>query len=206
MLDNENKSLKFITNCIKDCPFVFIVRPCDPGNGNIRIVMISITEEQEKQLDSGKSLSLTRGGLSFSIDPDFCLAYGEFDLSPNSKDINEFARANWFAKFTVNQFMPSEYDYEHHCVISDIRRGRWYDTDNLKTYLPYLYACINKPKRICIFREYVDRIALLRAKQKADKQREWNKNNKERIKRKKMQRTIAKRNAKLSMLTFNYKN
>jgi hypothetical protein len=127
-------------------------------------------------------------------------------MSPNSNDINEFARANWFAKLTVNQFMPSEYDYEHHCVISDIRRGRWYDTDNIKTFLPYLYACINKPKRICIFKEYIDTIALRRAKQKADKQKEWNKNNKERIKRKKMQRTIAKRNAKLSMLTFNYKN
>ena len=205
MLDNENKSLKFITNCIKDCPFVFIVRPCDPGNGNIKIVMISITEEQEKQLDSGKSLSLTRGGLSFNIEPDFCLGYGELDLSPNSNDCIKIDKGDWDKRLYIRHFMPSEYDYPTHSVTSDIKGGRWYDTSRALTYLPYLYACMNKPKRVCIFREYIDIIAMNRAKQKAVKQREWTRNNKEYLAKKHQKRTAAKRNAKLSLLTFNIK-
>ena len=101
--------------------------------------------------------------------------------------------------------MPSEYDYATHSVTSDIKGGRWYDTSRALTYLPYLYACLNKPKRVCIFREYIDIVAMNRAKQKAAKQREWTRNNKEYLAKKRQKRTAAKRNAKLSLLTFNIK-
>lgn len=205
MLNNENKVLKYTTNCPRNYPFVFLARPNDPGNGNVRVVMVEITEEQERQLDSGKSLLLQRGGLSFYIEPDFCLGYGEFDLSPNSDDCIKINNGDWDKRLYIRQFMPSEYDYATHSVTSDIKGGRWYDTSRALTYLPYLYACMNKPKRVCIFREYIDILARNRAKQKAAKQREWTRNNKEYLARKRQKRTAAKRNAKLSLLTFNIK-
>lgn len=205
MLYEENKTLKFTNNCIKDCHFVFIVRPCDQGNGNIRVVMIEISEEEENQLNSDKSLSLNRGGLSFNIHPDCCLAYGEFNLSPNSEDVDKFSRAGWLTRYTVRQFIPSEYDYENHCVVSDIRRGRWFDTDNIKTYLPYLYACINKPKRICIFKEYIDIVAIRKANQKIEREKMYYHRNKEYLKQKRQKRVEAKRKLKLSNLKINVK-
>lgn len=205
MLDNENKVLKYTTNCLRDCPFVFLARPSDPGNGNIRIVMLEITKEQELQLDSGKSLLLQRGGLSFRIEPDFCLGYGELDLSPNSNDCIKIDNGDWDKRLYIRHFMPSEYDYNTHSVTSDIKGGRWYDTSRALTYLPYLYARMNKPKRVCIFKEYIDIVAMNRAKQKAAKQREWTKNNKEYLAKQRQKRTAAKRNAKLSLLTFNIK-
>ncbi len=205
MLDKENNVLKYTTNCLHDCPFAFLARPNDPGNGNIRIVMLEITEEQELQLDSGKSLLLQRGGLSFHIEPDFCLGYGELDLSPNSDDCIKIDNGDWDKRLYIRQFMTSKYDYATHSVTSDIKEGRWYDTSRALTYIPYLYASINKPKRVCIFKEYIDIVALNRAKQKAAKQKEWTKNNKEYLAKKRQKRVAAKRDAKLSLLTFNIK-
>ena len=205
MLDNENKVKTYTTNCLRDCPFVFLARPNDPGNGNIRVVMIEISEEEERQLDSGKSLLLQRGELSFNVDPNLCLGYGELDLSPNSDDCIKIDKGDWDRRLYIRHFMPSKYDYETHTVTSTIKGGGWYDTSRALTYLPYLYACMNKPKRVCIFKEYIDFISIARAKRKAEKQREWTKNNKEYLAKKRQKRTMAKRNAKLSLLTFNVK-
>lgn len=205
MSNIENKILKYNNKCINNCPFVFIARPNDPGNGNIRVVMLEITEEQERLLDSNKSLLLNRGGLSFSINPSFCFAYGEFDFSPNSKDINNFDNQNWFNRLYIKHFIPSEYDYDTHTVSSDLRHGRYFDTANLKTYLPYLYACINKPKRVVIFKEYMDIFALRRAEQRAKKQKEYNQNHKDSIDKKRKERIANKKKSKINMLTFNFK-
>lgn len=202
MLNNDD-NFKFTNNCINNLPFVFLARPKDPGNGNIRVVMLEISEAEEKQLDSSKSLLLKRGGLSFHIEPDFCLAYGELDLSPNSNDVIAMNDSNWDSRLYIRHFIPSNYDYNTHSFMSDLKRGRWYDTDRPIIYVPYLYACINKPKRVCIFKEYIDIIALNKAKQKAEKQKQWNTNNKERITKQRRKRIEAKRNAKLSMLNFN---
>lgn len=205
MLDKENKILKHTTDCIRNLPFVFLARPNDPGNGNVRVVMLEINKEQEEQLDSGKTLLLERGGVSFRIEPDFCLGYGELDLSPNSEDVIKIDNGDWYNRLYIRQFMPSEYNYETHSVTSDIKGGRWYDTSRPRTYLPYLYACLNKPKRVCIFREYIDVVAMNRAKQKAAKQKEWTNNHKEYLHKQRQKRVAAKRSAKLSMLTFNVK-
>lgn len=205
MLDNENKNYRYTTRCLSDCPFVFLARPIDPGNGNIRIVMLEISKEQEKALDSGKSLSLERGGLSFSIDPNFCLAYGELDIAPNSEFVYNMSIGGWDKRLYIKIPVPSEYDYDTHTIKSDLPRGRWYDTANPCTYLPYLYACINKPERVCIFKEYTDTIAMIRARRKAEKQKEWSNNHKDVITKQRHKRSANKRKAKLSLLSFNLK-
>lgn len=144
--------------CIKDLPFVFIARPVDSCNGNTRVVMMEITEEQEHELDKNKSLSIDIDGLSFCIEPNMCYCYGKFDLSPNSEDLIKFDSYNWFSLLNIVHYVPTYYDYENHCSIAEGKGGGWYDTTNLKTYLPYLYACINKPERIVIFKEYTNPI------------------------------------------------
>lgn len=204
MLNEDSKHLMFTTPCLSNCPYMFIVRPNDPGNGNIRVIMTSITEDEEKALDSRKSLRLKRGKLSFYVDPDFCLAYGDVDLSPNSKDTLELDKADWFSRLYVRHFMPSEYDYETHSMISDIRGGRWYDTSNIKTFMPYLYACIGKPKKIIIFKEYIDIIALNRAKRKAEREAKYYQVNKDNLKKRVAEKRAAKRRARLSHLVFNF--
>ena len=155
MWNTKNKRM-FTSNCINNLDFVFIARSIDPGNGNIDVIMTSITEEEETLLDKGKTIVIKKGKTEFTIDPNLCFAYGELDLSPNSDTIKLFTEIDWFRKLYIKHFLFSEYDYEHHTVTSDIKGGRWYDTSNISKYLPYLYACLNKPKRIAIFRQTFD--------------------------------------------------
>lgn len=192
----------YVTNC-NILPYVLLVRPGIERNGNARVVMIEISDEEEEQLDSGETLTLNRGGVLFVINPNLCYAYGEFDLSPNSETIKTFDNCNWFEYYTVKHIMFSKYNYQNHTITSDIKRGRWYDTSNLSTYLPYLYACLNKPKRVAIFKEF------MRADNSARKlrQKQYLERNKEKInKRRSEKRKIANNtNDKLSKLIIKFK-
>jgi hypothetical protein len=138
-------------------------------NNNVQVVMTEISEEEEKELDRGKGIHLNRDNKYFNVEPDCCYLYGEFDFSPNSNDINKMYNANWFVNMNINKFMLSEYDYETHTVTSDKKGCRWYETNDLRIYLPYLYGCIGKPKRVIIFKEYIQNIAQKKAKERAKK-------------------------------------
>lgn len=138
---------KYTSNCLKNREFMYIARPSD--NNGLKVVIMPITKEQEEELDNNKILHIN----SFVIKPDLCYAYGNIDLSPDSDILDKIVNAKWFDNVYVNQFMLSEYDYKTHTVTSDKKGGRWYETDNPKIYLPYLYACINKPERIVIFKD-----------------------------------------------------
>lgn len=198
---NEIKTYKYTQNCIKDCPFIFIARPTDPRNGNIRLVMIEISEEEEILLNKQIGLSLNRGGLLFNINPDNCLCYGECDLSPNSKDLEDLCSGHWYKRLNIRHFMPANYDYATHTGHSDNKTGQWFDSEIPRTYLPYLYACLNKPKRICIFTEYLS-ISALRRKKYAAKQKEWVDKNKDRIRNNHNKKRDTKRTEKLKQLVF----
>ena len=152
----KENCLKYTTNCSSNHPYAFIVRPLDTNNKDLRIMLMEITEEQENELDNNKSISIEKGSYKFNIEPDMCYAYGKLDLSPNSKDIENIYKANWFSNFDINIFIPSEYNYEDNSVTSDIKGGRVYGTSNVKKYLPFLYASINKPERVVIFKEYLN--------------------------------------------------
>lgn len=203
MLNTEKEIRKYTTNCISCLPVVYIVRPNE--NNGTQVVMIGITEEQEKQLDNNKIVTINTDRGCFTIDPKFCYAYGDLDLSPNSDDINKIAKANWFENFLVNIHVVSTYDYNTHTVTSDIRGGRWFDTYDIKVYLPYLYGCIGKPKRVAIFKEYLNSLMALKAKREAKRlnNKKYRENKTNNIYNKK--RTIAKRKAKVSSLKFTLK-
>lgn len=204
MLSTKEETKQYITSCINCLPLVFIARPSE--NSGIQVVMLPITKEQEEQLDNGESLLIETDRGAFSVNPDLCYAYGEFDLSPNSNDVITMYNANWFSSLEIRHSVISNYDYEHHCGVSDRRGGRWYDTSNLKDYLPYLHACIGKPKRVAIFKEYLNSIVNLKAKREAKKRN--NKKYRQNVANntvKHRDKTIAKRKAKVSSLKFTIK-
>lgn len=205
MLNIENTQLPYTIDCIRDCDFVFLVRPCDPGNGNIRVVMTEISYEEEQLLDSGKSLLLTRGGLSFSIDPYFCFAYGALNINPNSDELSQMDKADWFERYSIRQFVPSEYDFENHCIHSDRRLGRWYDTRSIKTYLPYLYNCINHPERVVIFKEYLNTLDIIKAKKRLEIDTRYYNKHKDKISKRVQEKRKIKRQSRIKLLTFNIK-
>ena len=203
-MQNIVKKLRFTSNCISSLSFILIARAIDQNNGNVNVVFTSISEEEEHKLERGETISIVRNGRTFTVHDDVCYCYGELDLSPNSKDIQTFEELDWFRNMNVKQFVQSEYDYIHHSIVSDLKGGRWFDTSNIKSYLPYLHGCIGKPKRIVIFREYVDIFALRKAKAK-----EYYNNNKTDIMKQRtkyrQKKQTKKKVEKLSKITFNFK-
>lgn len=202
-MSNTEKIHKYTTNCINCLPVVFIARPNE--NNGVQIVMIGISEEQEKKLINNENVVIETDRGTFNISPDFCYAYGEIDLSPNSPDIIKLYEGNPFDNLNIRISVPAEYEYENHCIISSTRGGTWYNTSNIKDYLPYLHGCIGKPKRIAIFKECLN--ALIAKKLERERR---NRNNKIYREHKSdynynKEKTIAKRKAKVSSLKFKIK-
>lgn len=205
MSNKRNHNLRYTINCRRDLPYVFIVRPNDTLDKNIRVMMMAITEEDEKELDCGRSLSLVRGKLQFIIHPDLCYAYGPLNLAPGSKDLDYIEEAKWFNSFEIRQFLFSDYDYETHTLDSDIPSGRWYSSSNVKSYLPYLYACLNKPERIVIFKEYLNILDLRNTKNKAKNNTRYNAEARKRQKERSKQKADIKRQNRVKNLQFTLK-
>lgn len=201
---NTKKKRMFTSNCINNLDFVFIARSVDPSNGNVNVIMTSITEEEETLLDRGKTIVVKRNKVEFTINPNLCFAYGELDLSPNSDTIKLFSEIDWFRNLYIRHFLFSDYDYEHHTVTSDIRGGRWYDTSNISKYLPYLYACLNKPKRIAIFKQtFYMNTTYIKNKQKQKEYYQKNRARRDEVSAKsRIKISKNKRKARLSTLKF----
>lgn len=202
-MSNTEKIHKYTTNCINCLPVVFIARPNE--NNCVQIVMIGISEEQEKKLINNENVVIETDRGIFNISPDLCYTYGELDLSPNSPDIIKLYEGNPFNNLNIRISVPAEYEYENHCIVSSIRGGSWYNTSNIKDYLPYLHGCIGKPKRIVIFKECLN--ALIAKKLERERR---NRNNKIYREHKAdynyyKEKTIAKRKAKVSSLKFKIK-
>lgn len=202
-MSNTEKIHKYTTNCIDCLPVVFIARPNE--NNGVQIVMIGISEEQEKKLINNENVVIETDRGTFNISPDFCYVYGELDLSPNSSDIIKLQEGNPFNNLNVKISVPAEYEYENHCIVSSTRGGTWYNTSDIKDYLPYLHGCIGKPKRIAIFKECLN--ALIAKKLERERR---NRNNKIYREHKAdynyyKEKTIAKRKAKVSSLKFKIK-
>lgn len=162
MLNEKENINKITTRCINCLPIVYLV--CSQDNGGISVIMAPITEEQEKQLDNEETIVIEdkRNNSSFTVNAKSCYAYGKLDLSPKSKDIELIHKADWFKNLYVNVFVFNEYDYDTHTITSDVVGGRWYETNNVKTYLPFLHAKLGKPERVVIFREELDLLSLRR--------------------------------------------
>ena len=104
-----------------------------------------------------------------------------------------------------NSLINFEYNYEDNSVTSDIKGGRVYGTSNVKKYLPFLYASINKPERVVIFKEYLNIEDVRKNKIKAKKDNYYKKPKSNYNKEKNKEKIESKRRAKISNLKFTIK-
>ena len=201
-----NEGNKIVSKCIDCLPLVYIA--CPQENGGARVIMAPITAEQEEQLNNEDYIIIKdQFGQSFVVTDNKCYAYGDLDLSPKSDNIRKIAKSNWFKNLYVNIIMLSEYDYETNTVTSDVEGGRWYETDNIETYLPFLHAKIGKPERVVIFRDDLDTLGF-KKKHKTSANKVSNKYksaSKEYVRQYNRNKTIAKRKARVSTLQFKIK-
>lgn len=201
-----NEGNKIVSKCIDCLPLVYIA--CPQENGGARVIMAPITAEQEEQLNNEDYIIIKdQFEQSFVVTDNKCYAYGELDLSPKSDNIRKIAESNWFKNLYVNIIMLSEYDYETNTVTSDVEGGRWYETDNVETYLPFLHAKIGKPERVVIFRDDLDTLGF-KKKRKTSANKVSNKYksaSKEYVRQYNRNKTIVKRKARVSTLQFKIK-
>lgn len=121
---------------------------------NESVVMTYITEAEENAIDKGKTITLKRGNLSFTVNPTNIYCYGEIDFSNDSEDMNVISTFTWLDHLlTRGVYVPSHYNYERHECVSNNKRPMWYDTTKCEVYAKYVHACLGKPKRCLIFRD-----------------------------------------------------
>lgn len=117
------------------------------------VVIIPITEKEEKQLDTG-SLTTTRNDQIFNIESNQIICYGEINFHTNSDDYDTIEQMKWFDYLDAKGIsIPSDYDYEEHCCYTPNKKVRWYETFNPAVLAQYYHARLNKPQRVCIFKE-----------------------------------------------------
>lgn len=205
MLNKENNNL-FTTDCISCLPLVWIA--CPKENHGTAVIMTSITEEQEQELDNDVSIVVEdQFDRTFIVNPKFCYAYGKLDLSPNSADVHKIADNNLFSGLYISINMLTRYDYESHTVTSDVKGGRWYETQNPELFLPFLHGQLGKPERVVIFRRDFDIIA--NRKRSTNSNRQANHIHyhkcKDYYKEYNRKKLVEKRKAKVSSLQFKIK-
>lgn len=117
------------------------------------IIMVSITDEQEKRLDDEGSLFLIQNDKEFFIEKENKPIYGQIDFNTNSDDYNVLETMNWLDDLTALGIpIPSNYNYKEHCCYSPTRKYKYYDTTNPAKVAQFLHASMGKPERVCIFR------------------------------------------------------
>ena len=176
---NTNK--KYVKHYSSDFPCMFISRPFDGNNGINKIIFTYLTDEEECRLENDEDIIITRGDLEFTVRRSLVYAYGELDLNPKSELLKMMYDAPWLNRVYVNQFMPSNYDFETHTSVSNTKLGGWYDTSNPATFMPFLWNCIGKPKKVIIFKDYHDKALILKHEEELKRRREKRKESKEKV-------------------------
>lgn len=208
MSNIDSKIRMFTTPCIKDFSYLYIVRPFEKGNGELRCIITYLTDIEEKLLDSGETITIKRKSITrdqhdiyFVVDPNNCFGYGDLKFDNSNNDLNNMEKLDWFRRYYVDIFIPTNYNYENHTVTSDIKGGRYYDTSNPKIFLPFMHGCLNKPEKVVIFREYLDPLYVQKLKEKERKRRE----RKKKQKLKSIDKINNANKIKFSKLTVNIK-
>ena len=201
MLNTE----RITSNCINSLPLAWIA--CPQENHGAGIIIAPITEEQEKELDSNNMIVLRdQYSRTFIATPKNSYAYGKLNLSPKSEDINKILKAQLFRGFYINIVCFTDYDYDSHTVTSDVPGGRWYETDNVENYLPFLHGKIGNPERVVIFKINFDILSSKRNKNNnRTAKHKHNVSSKDYYKSYSKQKTELKRKAKVSNLRFTIK-
>lgn len=117
------------------------------------IIISSITEEEELDLDNNKAITIKRGNKTFNIQPNNIECYGVIDFHNSSDDMDIIADFNWLNHLTFGGVVvPSNYDYERHCVQTPLNIPLVYDTFRPEVVAQYAHGLIGKPERSIIFK------------------------------------------------------
>lgn len=130
-----------------------LTRNTDVNKRVILIMMTHITEEEEKQLDEGKQITITRGDATFDIQPTSIYCYGNVDFSTGSSDydiIESFDFLNYLT--AIGLPIVSRYNYEKHECSSTMDKCLWTETWNPAEIAQYIHGCLGKPERIVLFK------------------------------------------------------
>lgn len=135
------------------------------GLGIEQLIMLAITEEDEKVLEAKQTLKID----NHEITPDKVYIFGEVNLNTRSKDylLLERMKLSNFS-ITKGQKIPNNYDYKEHCcyVAKDKIKTfinsptlqmdgiDWITTENIAEVIQYSHGLIGKPVRICIFTDF----------------------------------------------------
>lgn len=119
-----------------------------------QVIMTYITEEEEQQLDNGKEITLERGSKSFQVHRNNVYCYGEVDFHEGSDDCKQIATFNFLNQLDwKGVVIPSDYHYDFHECHSPLTCYRWTETWEPDTLARYAHGCLNKPKRIVLFKK-----------------------------------------------------
>lgn len=119
------------------------------------IIITSITEEEEQELDLGHDITLVRSKETFNVKCGNVECYGIIDFNNNSDDFNAISNFNWLEfKDFCGVMIPANYDYEKHCAYSDLKFYRRIDTFKPELVAQYAHGVIGKPERCVIFKHY----------------------------------------------------
>lgn len=115
--------------------------------------MTYITEEEEQELDKNNTLTLKRNNIIFQIHSNNVYCYGEVNFKEGSDDCKQIATFNFLDYLGWKGIMlPSDYHYDTHECHSPLTSYRWYETWQPDVLARYAHGCLNKPKRIVLFR------------------------------------------------------
>ena len=116
------------------------------------VYITGITEEEEKKLDKG-FLKIVRDNITFTINRENIIAYGDIDFHEGSDDFNQLEQMKWFDHLVLRGIdIPSNYDYDEHCCYTVNNRVLHYDSTNPADVTQYKHGCIGKPERTLIFK------------------------------------------------------
>lgn len=117
-----------------------------------KVIMTSITEEQENILDKDGQLTLDVNGLKCIVNKNNVYCYGVVDFTKGSDDLKEIAKFTFLDyRSDSGVVIPASYDYEKHECVS--KKPFYMITETFKpdVLVKYKHACINKPERIVLF-------------------------------------------------------
>lgn len=121
------------------------------------IIMSYISKEEEETLEREGAITIKRDNCTFNITIKDCYCYGIIDFHQGSDDCNLISTFDWLDNKIMQGFpVPSKYDYDNHVCISDLPKGRWYDTFRPEVMARYVHGVLGKPERTIIFSEVIN--------------------------------------------------
>ena len=132
--------------------YYILISRTDTGRRE-QVIMTYITEEEEQKLDEDEELILKRGNESFQVHGNNIYCYGEVDFHESSNDCKKIATFTFLDYLGLKGIaLPSDYHYDTHECYSPLKSHRWYETWRPDVLARYAHGCLNKPKRIVLFR------------------------------------------------------